>query len=762
MREFNEEVQDVLDSAITIAIQNQHEYVTPEHLLSAILLEPRSFKWLSAVGADIAQLKKDLDAFFKDKMEKVSGIEEPVFSLLLVELLTLAEQHCLSSDKKVIQLDHVLVSFFYLDEKSSFALYFLRKAGVEEFTLVQQVAHDSNFFKSGENFGNDFQIDEDGMYSEDFAVPMEEFCQELQVSEDPVIGREKELERIFHVLCRRTKNNLLLVGDAGVGKTALGRAMANRLAAGKVPECLKDFKIYSLNIGGLIAGAKFRGEFEERIKLVIDFLDKKGNCILFIDEIHSIMDLGGGRDGSLGASEMLKPVLTGGRIRCIGTTTYEEFKNCIEKDSAFLRRFQKVDISEPTPEECLNILKQIKANFEEYHHVHYTDSALKRAIDLSIKYINERKLPDKAIDIIDEAGALCQLKCGSFYKKGNVETGNQKNTKIDVTTIEKVVSKITGISLDNVVLSQNDKLIQLATHLKTCIFGQDEAADLLATVVKRAKVGFSNEEKPIASLLFVGPTGVGKTELTKQLAKFLEIPLLRFDMSEYQEKYTVSKLLGASAGYVGYENGGLLTEAVRRHPESVVLLDEIEKAHPDIFSTLLQIMDYATLTDNQGRKANFRNVIFIMTSNAGAHDASSVIGLGTTKGRSRTASMMTAVKNTFTPEFRNRLDAVVPFNYLGKEQINKIINQQIDELKNFLDKKGIKIEITQACCDLIADKGFSEEFGAREIARVIENEIKDKLIDIVLFRKEQNVKSIFCDVGDNSEIQINVSSGEER
>ena len=328
--------------------------------------------------------------------------------------------------------------------------------------------------------------------------------------------------------------------------------------------------------------------------------------------------------------------------------------------------------------------------------------------------------------------------------------------------IEKVVSKITGISLDNVVLSQNDKLIQLATHLKTCIFGQDEAADLLATVVKRAKVGFSNEEKPIASLLFVGPTGVGKTELTKQLSKFLEIPLLRFDMSEYQEKYTVSKLLGASAGYVGYENGGLLTEAVRRHPESVVLLDEIEKAHPDIFSTLLQIMDYATLTDNQGRKADFRNVIFIMTSNAGAHDASSVIGLGTTKGRSRTASMMTAVKNTFTPEFRNRLDAVVPFNYLGKEQINKIINQQIDELKKFLDKKGIKIEITQACCDLIADKGFSEEFGAREIARVIENEIKDKLIDIVLFRKEQNVKSIFCDVGDNSEIQINVSSGEER
>ena len=758
---FSEKVQNILDYAKDITIQNEHEYITPEHILAAILSDSKAQRWLSAAGADLTSLRKDLENFFCTKMEKIAEIDNPPFSMLSLNLFTLAETSCQCADKEEIQLDHLLVSFFYLQDNSSFALYFLKKSGLDEFSFIQQVAHNQMYVKSDEDLDADMRFDDDGMFPDE-TIMLEELCQELKPSEDPVIGREKELERIFHILCRRIKNNLLLIGDAGVGKTALGNAVAARLFSGKVPDCLKDFRLYSLNIGGLIAGTKFRGEFEERIKLVIDFLDKKGKCILFIDEIHSIMELGGGRDGALSASEMLKPVLTNGQIRCIGTTTYEDFKNYIERDKGFLRRFQKVDISEPTPAECLNILKQVKANFEKYHNVRYTDSALKKAVDLSVKYMNERRLPDKAIDIIDEAGALCQLKCGSFYKKGNIKNSKQsKNNKIDTEAIEKIVSKITGISLDNVVLSQNDKLIHLASHLKSSIFGQDEAADILATAVKRAKAGFHNEEKPIASLLFVGPTGVGKTELTKQLAKYLEIPLLRFDMSEYQEKYTVSKLLGASAGYVGYENGGLLTEAVRRHPESVVLLDEIEKAHADIFSTLLQIMDYATLTDNQGRKADFRNVIFIMTSNAGAHDANSVMGLGSTKTHSRTASMMTAVKNTFTPEFRNRLDAVVPFNHLGKEQIYKIIEQQINELKKFLNKKGIELEITSACRDVIAQKGFSEEFGAREIARIIEQEIKDKLIDIVLFRKEQNVTNIFCDVTDNSEIQVKTLSTQQ-
>lgn len=757
MMELSEKVQEVLDLASEIAVRNEHEYITPEHLLYAILLEPKSQKWLSGAGTDVLMLKKDLENFFAKRLEKVSGIEQPSFSLLLANLLSLAEQQSKCSDKNEIQLDHLLISFFYLEENSSFALYFLKKAGAEEFAVVQQAAHDSTFFGSDDSFGADFQIGDDGMFADEAGLPAEELCSELIPSDDPVIGRENELERIFHILCRRTKNNLLLVGDAGVGKTVLGDAVAKRLASGKVPDCLKDFQIYTLNIGALIAGTKFRGEFEERIKTVIDFLDKKGKCILFIDEIHSIMELGGGRDGSLSASEMLKPVLVNGCVRCIGTTTYEEFKNYIEKDRAFLRRFQKLDICEPTPAECLNILKQLKNNFEKFHNVRYTDSALKKAVDLSIKYMNERKLPDKAIDVIDEAGAFCQLKCGDFYGKGH----KAKNTKIDAEAIEKIVAKITGISIDNVVLSQNDKLVRLAEHLKGCIFGQDEAADLLATSVKRAKAGFRNAEKPIASLLFVGPTGVGKTELTKQLAKYLEIPLLRFDMSEYQEKYTVSKLLGASAGYVGYENGGLLTEAVRRHPESVVLLDEIEKAHADIFSTLLQIMDYATLTDNQGRKADFRNVILIMTSNAGAHDANSVIGLGSQKSRTRTSSMMSAVKNIFTPEFRNRLDAIVPFNQLAEEQIYKIINLQIEQLKNFLKTKDIELEITRACCDSIAKRGFSEEFGAREIARVIEHEIKDKLIDAVLFKKERNVRRVFCDANEESEIKIDISYGKQ-
>lgn len=757
MMEFSEKAREVLDSAVAIAVRNEHEYVTPEHLLSAILLEPKSQKWISGAGGDILVLKKDLENFFAKKVEKVSGIEKPSFSLFLANLLALAEQQSRCSDKNKIQLDHLLISFFYLEDNSSFALYFLKKAGVKEYALVQQVAHDSVFFKSDDNFDDDFQIDDDGMFTDEAVLTMEEICGELKPSEDPVIGRENELERIFHVLCRRTKSNLLLVGDAGVGKTILGDAVAKRLANGTVPDCLKDFRIYSLHINALIAGTKFRGEFESRIKAVIDFLDKKGKCILFIDEIHSIMELGGMRDGSLSASEMLKPVLTNGSIRCIGTTTYEEFKNYIEKDRAFLRRFQKIDIYEPTPAECLRILKQLKTNFEKFHNVRYTDAALKKAVDLSVKYMNERKLPDKAIDVIDEAGALHQLKCGDFYGKSR----KSKCIKIDAEAIERTVAKITGISIENVVLSQNDKLMRLADHLKNCIFGQDEAADLLVTAVKRAKAGFRNEEKPVASLLFVGPTGVGKTELTKQLAKYLEIPLLRFDMSEYQEKYTVSKLLGASAGYVGYENGGLLTEAVRRHPESVVLLDEIEKAHADIFSTLLQIMDYATLTDNQGRKADFRNVILIMTSNAGAHDANSVIGLGNQKQHTKTAAMMSTVKNIFTPEFRNRLDAIVPFNHLAQEQINKIINLQIDELKCFLKTKEINLEITQTCRDSIAKRGFSEEFGAREIARVIEHEIKDKLIDAVLFRKERNVENIFCDADENSEIQITISCGKQ-
>ncbi len=763
MIKLNIYVDFLLSSATTFAIEKEHEYVTPEHLLRAIIADYKFLEVFDTIGADVRMLRNDLEDFLTKRMDKVvlEKGEDPVFSMFLEKLLMLAEEQCKSAGKDEIHVDHLLVSFFRMDESSCFALYFLRKAGVEEFPLIQLVAHKQKYLESAEDFGNDFQIGDGGMFADETGMTAEEFCQELKPSQEPVIGREKELERIFHVLCRKAKNNLLLVGDAGVGKTVLGDAISKRLSAGKVPHCLKDFQIYSLNIGSLIAGAKFRGEFEERIKIVMDFLDKKGKCILFIDEIHSIMELGGGRDGSLSASEMLKPVLTKGNIRCVGTTTYEDFKNSVEKDRAFLRRFQKIDISEPTPDECLNILKQLKSSFEKYHNVRYTDAALKKAVDLSVKYMNERKLPDKAIDVIDEAGAFCQLKYGAFYKKGNCNVDKLKNTKIDVEAIEKIVSKITGISIDNVVLSQNDKLINLSSYLKSRIFGQDEAADLLTTAVKRAKAGFHNEDKPIASLLFVGPTGVGKTELTKQLAKYLDIPLLRFDMSEYQEKYTVSKLLGASAGYVGYENGGLLTEAVRRHPESVVLLDEIEKAHSDIFSTLLQIMDYATLTDNQGRKADFRNVIFIMTSNAGAHDANSAIGLGTTKIQNRTASMMSAVKNTFTPEFRNRLDAVVPFNPLGKELILRIVNQQVEQLKSFLDKKGIKLQITPECCEKIAQKGFSEEFGAREIERVIEHEIKDKLIDVVLIKKEPGEKIVFCDIDENDEIQINIATDKQ-
>lgn len=749
MVEFSKKVQDVLISATEIAMRFEHEYITPEHLLFAILGEEIAQKWLLYAGVNVVMLRDDLEYFLAKKLGKVPGIIRPSFSTFSVSLLELAEQQSKSTDKKEIQLGHLLISFFCLENKDSFALYFLKKAGAEEIAIVKQVELDT-FFPGSDD---DFQIGDDGMFDDELCLPVEELCSKLIPSEDPVIGRENELERIFHILCRRTKNNLLLVGDAGVGKTVLGDAVAKRLESGRVPHCLKGFQIYSLNISGLIAGAKFRGEVEERVKSVIDFLGKKEKCILFIDEIHSLMELGGSRDGSLSASEMLKPVLVNGSVRCIGTTTYEEFKNYIEKDSAFLRRFQKLDICEPTREECFEILKQLKPNFEKFHNVHYTDSALKKAVDLSVKYMSERKLPDKAIDIIDEAGAFCRLRSGNFYEKKH----KTKNTKIREEEIEKIVAKITGISIDNVVLSQNDKLLRLADHLKGCIFGQDEAADLLATSVKRAKAGFRNEEKPIASLLFVGPTGVGKTELTKQLAKYLEIPLLRFDMSEYQEKYTVSKLLGASAGYVGYENGGLLTEAVRRHPESVVLLDEIEKAHADIFSTLLQIMDYATLTDNQGRKADFRNVILIMTSNAGAHDANSVIGLGSQKNRTKTSSMMSAVKNIFTPEFRNRLDAIVPFNQLAEEQIDKIINAQIEQLKGFLKTKDIELEITHACVNAIAKKGFSEEFGAREIARVIEREIKDKLIDVVLFKNERNAKSVFCDADENSEIKIDIS-----
>jgi len=637
--------------------------------------------------------------------------------------------HTASAQKDVLDLGDVLVSLF--DEKESFAAFYLGREGITRYDLVNYISHGGYRDPGGKDDveapGEESDTDADAKPKEKdrdkvlraFTVELTERARKGEL--EPLIGREDILERTVQVLCRRFKNNPIHVGDPGVGKTALTEGLAQLIAEGKVPKTLREARIYSLDMGAILAGTRYRGDFEERMKRVLAELEKRKNVILFIDEIHTIVGAGAVSGGSMDASNILKPALATGKLRCVGSTTYDEYRKYFEKDGALSRRFQKIEVSEPTVEDTVLILKGLKARYEEYHEVEYSEEAIRAAAELSAKYVNDRHLPDKAIDVIDEAGAFARMN-GS----------DDATIRIGTADVERVVAKMAKVPEKNVSSSEVEKLRDLEIELKKRIFGQNAAVEKVVEAIKRARAGFREPNKPVASFLFVGPTGVGKTELARQLSSVMGVSLHRFDMSEYQEKHTVARLIGAPPGYVGYEEGGLLTEAIRKNPYAVLLLDEIEKAHPDIFNTLLQMMDYATLTDNSGRKADFRNVVIIMTSNAGARElAKSKIGFGDETGNP--GAVLGAVERIFAPEFRNRLDAVITFSGLDEEIVRSIVRKAVAEFALQLAEKKVDLAVTDECVRWLAHRGYSPEFGAREIARLVQDRIKHFFIDEVLF-----------------------------
>ncbi|HOO72521.1 MAG TPA: ATP-dependent Clp protease ATP-binding subunit ClpA [Spirochaetota bacterium] len=724
---INDELNSILMAAYNEAKKRNHEYLTPEHILYASLYFDGGKTIIEGAGGDVDSLKKEIENYFTEKIPVIAGIE-PVQSVGFKSVMERAIWHTASAQKEELDLGDVLVAIF--DEDHSHAAYFLGNEGISRYTLLNYISHGViQYPEPGIEPGGDDDFDEEieprkktdrGKKAiESFTTELVEKARRGEI--DPLIGREDILERTAQVLCRRIKNNPIHVGDAGVGKTAITEGLARLIANDQVPEPLKGARIYSLDMGSLLAGTRFRGDFEERMKRVIAELQKMENVILFIDEIHTVVGAGAVSGGSMDASNMLKPVLSSGNIKCIGSTTYEEYKKFFDKDRALSRRFQKIEIPEPTIDEVNDILRGIRDRYEEFHRVRYTDEALKAAAELSAKYINDRHLPDKAIDVIDEAGAFTRM-----YRSG------ESVATIDVPEIERVVSRIAKIPEKSISSNEMDRLREIENGLKEVLFGQDEAIQHVAQAIKRNRAGFGNPDRPIASFLFVGPTGVGKTELARQLARILGVQLHRFDMSEYQEKHTVARLIGAPPGYVGYEEGGLLTEAIRKTPYAVLLLDEIEKAHSDIFNTLLQIMDYATLTDNTGKKADFRNVIIIMTSNAGAREiGKQQVGFGE---RAMTeAAVQEAVERIFSPEFRNRLDAVVKFNNLPEEIILMIVKKAVNLFATQLKEKNVTLEVTDRCYSWLTDKGFTPEFGAREIDRLVQDKIKKFFVDEVLF-----------------------------
>jgi len=772
----SQEVQAIFNAAYNEAKLRSHEYLTPEHILYAALSFEQVRSILEACDADVEQLRKGMEAYFEQKIPQVKNAE-PVQTAGFQSVIERAVLQSQAAGKEEVEVADVLVSLY--DEERNYSAYYLRKSGVKRLQLLEVISHgytgDSESFEEEED---EDEEDEEGRAEREERKPrpsgrvnpLERFASDLTKAAregrlEPVIGRDAEIERTVQVLCRRLKNNPIHVGDAGVGKTAITEGLAQRIVAGNVPPRLRDYTIYALDMGALLAGTKFRGDFEERVKRVVDELLKKDKVILFIDEIHTIVGAGAVSGGSLDASNLLKPALTSGKLRCIGSTTYDEYNKYFEKDRALSRRFQKIDIVEPTQGETIEILKGLRPKYEEYHNVRYSDEALELAVRLSAQYITERRLPDKAIDVIDEAGAWARM---NAYKRSrdSAEDGrpseeasakSEASATLDISAreIETVVAKIARIPERSVSMSEKDKLATLESALKSDVFGQDRAIEAVVKAVKRSRAGFRAPDKPVANFMFVGPTGVGKTELARQLARHMGIALHRFDMSEYQEKHTVSRLIGSPPGYVGYEEGGLLTDAIRKTPHAVVLLDEIEKAHPDVFNILLQIMDYATLTDNQGRKADFRNVILIMTSNAGAREiGKSLIGFG--ERVMTDAALSEAVERAFTPEFRNRLDAVVRFDNLPPEIIERIVVKAIDEFRVQLAEKKVELETTPELIRYLAEKGYSREFGARNIGRLVEDKIKTFFVDEVLFGRLAEGGKAKADLVDG-EVSITVS-----
>ena len=758
-----QELEVSLHMAFVDARQKRHEFITVEHLLLALLDNPTAAEVMRAVGANVEDLRKNLIQFIAEHTPTVAGTDDvdtqPTLGFQRVIQRAIMHVQSSSNGKKEVTGANVLVAIF--GEKDSHAVYYLHQQGITRLDVVNFISHgitkqaDANKEKAaagGEK--EEPEAESDGKSS-----PLENYTQNLNKAAaegkiDPLIGRDLELERVIQTLCRRRKNNPLLVGEAGVGKTAIAEGLAKRIVEGEVPEILKDCIVYSLDMGALLAGTKYRGDFEQRLKGVLKKITGNPNAIMFIDEIHTLIGAGAASGGTLDASNLLKPALSSGQLKCIGATTYTEFRGVFEKDHALSRRFQKIDVNEPSVDETVQILRGLKSRFEEHHGIKYSAAAITTAAELSARYINDRQLPDKAIDVIDEAGAAQRILPKSKQKK-----------IIGKTDIEEIIAKIARIPPHNVSSDDRSKLQTLDRDLKNVVFGQDKAIEALAAAIKMARSGLGSPTKPIGSFLFSGPTGVGKTEVAKQLAYTMGIELIRFDMSEYMERHAVSRLIGAPPGYVGFDQGGLLTEQITKKPHAVLLLDEIEKAHPDIFNILLQVMDHGTLTDNNGRKADFRNVIIIMTTNAGSESLQkSVIGFTTTK---QPGDEMAEIKRLFTPEFRNRLDAMISFKALDEEIILRVVDKFLMQLEQQLHEKKVEAIFTDTLRKHLAKKGFDPLMGARPMSRLIQETIRKALADELLFGKlvaggkvTVDMEEATADSKDEPKVKLTIHAGE--
>ena len=724
---LSKDLEKSLNGVAQEASIKRHEFVTVEHLLLALLGNEQAISVLINVGADVEALRAEVEKYIEDTTPTLDAGDDErgtQTTLGFQRVVSRALFHVQSSGRKEVTGANVLVAIF--SEQESQAVYLLKSQGVSRIDVVNYISHgiskiedDSDGEENAEPGEADEGAEEQRSSALDsFATNLNEEAKAGRI--DPLVGRDEEVERAIQILCRRRKNNPLLVGESGVGKTAIAEGLAKRIVDAEVPEVVAESTIYALDLGALVAGTKYRGDFEKRFKAVLGELKKQEGSILFIDEIHTIIGAGAASGGVMDASNLLKPLLTSGQIRCMGSTTYQEFRGIFDKDRALSRRFQKIDVIEPDVDDTYRILKGLKSRFEDHYNLRYTDKALRTASELAARYINDRFMPDKAIDVIDEAGAAQQLQPPSRRKKS-----------IGVTDVEQVVAKIARIPSSQVTASDKASLRDLDSNLKMAVFGQNEAIEQLATAIKLSRAGLKSGEKPIGSFLFAGPTGVGKTEVCKQLAHTMGVELLRYDMSEYMERHTVSRLIGAPPGYVGFDQGGLLTEAVTKHPHSIVLLDEIEKAHPEVFNLLLQVMDHGTLTDNNGRKADFRNVVLVMTTNAGAQEMNRA-SIGFSEQDNSTDGME-VIKRMFTPEFRNRLDAIVQFSALSIEVVKTVVDKFLTELQAQLDEKRVTLEVDDAARDWLAREGYDEKMGARPMQRLIQEKIKRQLAEDLLF-----------------------------
>ena len=733
---FSDDLENSLNIALSLASQSNHEFVTVEHLLLSIIRDDTVKEILKACGANLEELRTDLENFVDNNIPKVEEAEnyEPRATHGFKRVFQRAMIHVQSAGHKEVSCKNVLIAIY--GENESHAVFFLHSQEVHRYDVVRYVSHGiskSNLDNDEDPLSQEFADSEESKRN-----PLSLFTRNLNNAAlngkiDPLIGRVTEIERTVQILCRRRKNNPLLVGDAGVGKTAIAEGLAKRIVEGEIPKVLEDCTIYTLDMGSLLAGTKYRGDFEQRLKSVIKELHKNSGSILFIDEIHTVIGAGAASGGTMDASNILKPLLVSGELRCMGSTTYQEYRGIFEKDRALSRRFQKIDVNEPTTEETVKILRGLKKQFEKYHNVRFTNPAIRAAAELAQRYITDRKLPDKAIDVIDEAGARARL----------LPPSKRKNS-IGVKEIEKIVSSIARVPPRSVSTNDVKSLKNIERDLKLVVFGQDEAIDALTSAIKLSRSGLSDPNRPISSFLFSGPTGVGKTEVTRQLALAMGIELIRYDMSEYMERHTVSRLIGAPPGYVGFDQGGLLTEAINKTPHAVLLLDEIEKAHPDVFNILLQVMDYGTLTDNNGRKSDFRNVIIVMTTNAGAAEISrSSLGFRT---QDHSHDDVEVIKRLFTPEFRNRLDSIIRFNSLDKKTILLVVDKFLMELEEQLKEKNVSLHIDDKAREWLGENGFDTAMGARPMARLIQEKIKKPLANELLFGALSSGGDLFVSV----------------